>query len=483
MIKLSKEKYLDKLHACWIGKNIGGTLGTPYEGSREFRDVKGFVSPSGEPLPNDDLDLQLAWLHALETVGPKHLNANVLGEIWLGWITPHWNEYGICKTNLALGLLPPMSGEVDNEKWKTSNGAWIRSEIWAAIAPGAPDIAVKYAVMDAMVDHGIAEGVCAEIFTAAMQSCAYVESDIRAIINTALKKIPENSKVAETVRLVIDCYDKGIDYKETRERVVEFNKDLGWFQAPGNLGFVTIGLLYGEGDFKKSLIYAVNCGDDTDCTGATVGALLGIVGGSAGIPKDWAEYIGDRIMQICISAQFNNRVPKTCGALTERVFKLVPDVMKANGVSFEFADEDEYTAEELEKLNSLTSDDFLNRAPYSYDILNNFAFNVRVEMDKTPRVKSGEVRHVKLTFDENMSIGITRRLFVKLILPEGFTVGDYDKNVLLEYRQLPQEIKGRASVEFDITAGERVEAVNRCYAEITAQHMPAPVIVPITFIA
>ena len=134
-----------------------------------------------------------------------------------------------------------------------------------------------------------------------MQSAAYFESDRRRLLETALAKIPEDSMIARTVRLVMECYDSGVDYKETRERVVTFNKELGWFQAPGNLGFVTIGLLYGEGDFKKSMITAINCGDDTDCTAATVGATLGILGGEAAIPTDWKEYIGDKIITISVN--------------------------------------------------------------------------------------------------------------------------------------------------------------------------------------
>ncbi|MGM9625247.1 MAG: ADP-ribosylglycohydrolase family protein, partial [Eubacteriales bacterium] len=156
MLKLNRNTYLDKLHACWLGKNIGGTIGAPYEGTRssEPMDVRGFTTRQGEPLPNDDLDLQLVWLAAMEEAGPAHLDVNLLAEYWLDWIPPHWNEYGIAKTNLRLGLLPPMSGELDNEKWKTSNGAWIRSEIWAGLSPAAVDGAIRYAVMDAMVDHG-----------------------------------------------------------------------------------------------------------------------------------------------------------------------------------------------------------------------------------------------------------------------------------------------------------------------------------------
>ena len=58
VIKFNRERLYDKIYACWIGKNIGGTMGTPYEGSRALNDISGFVTPPGEPLPNDDLDLQ-----------------------------------------------------------------------------------------------------------------------------------------------------------------------------------------------------------------------------------------------------------------------------------------------------------------------------------------------------------------------------------------------------------------------------------------
>ena len=64
-MKLNRAIYKDKVKACWIGKNIGGTIGGPYEGKREILDVKGFLTESGEPMPNDDLDLQLVWLQAV----------------------------------------------------------------------------------------------------------------------------------------------------------------------------------------------------------------------------------------------------------------------------------------------------------------------------------------------------------------------------------------------------------------------------------
>lgn len=482
MLKLNKAEYTDKLHACWIGKNIGGTLGAPYEGCREFVDVKGFVTESNAPLPNDDLDLQLAWLNAVEETGCKKFNTNVLADYWLDWIPPYWNEYGICKTNLSMGLLPPMSGEVDNDKWKTSNGAWIRSEIWAALAPGVPDVAVRNAVADAMVDHGISEGTCAEIFTACLQSLAYTESDIRKLIDGALSKIPENSMTAKTIRLVIDCYEKGIPYRETRERIIEFNKELGWFQAPANLGYVTIGLLYGEGDYKNSVIYAVSCGDDTDCTGATVGATLGIIGGTKAIPEDWKAHIGDRILTVALNGEYAGSTPKTCAELTERVTKLVEPMLKENGVAFMFTDDaTDYPEEEKESCNRITSEEFLARSPYSYDITNDRRVSVRVEMDKTPRVSAGDERNIKLTF-LNTGVLQMRKLCLRMILPETWGVGNYAKTVHLPYRDGIQRQDGKSATEFKITVGEKLESVNRVYVEVTCPTLPHTVIVPIVFL-
>lgn len=209
-IQLNRQVILDKIHGCWLGKNMGGTIGGPYEGKRELLDIRGFTNQKGEPLPNDDLDLQLVWLLALETVGAKTLTANELADYWLSYIAPHWNEYGVAKANLRMGFLPPLSGALYNEKWKTSNGAWIRSELWACLAPGFPNIAVKYAIMDASIDHGLSEDTHAEVFTAVLESLAFFESDIRKLIETALTYIPADSMITSAVRLVLACYDQNI---------------------------------------------------------------------------------------------------------------------------------------------------------------------------------------------------------------------------------------------------------------------------------
>lgn len=124
--------------------------------------------------------------------------------------------------------------------------------------------------------------------------------EVDELLNIGLSKIPADCRVARSVRLVREAYQKCMDWKACRQMVVEDNADLGWFQAPANVAFVVIGLLYGEGDYKKSMLTAINCGDDTDCTGGTIGAIMGIIGGTAGLPQDWVKYMGDDIEVGCL---------------------------------------------------------------------------------------------------------------------------------------------------------------------------------------
>lgn len=299
-VLLNETDFLDRVKACWLGKNIGGTLGMPFEGKQQTQDVSFYVNlKPGEPAANDDLDLQLLWLKAMEDHGGR-LDARILGEYWTKYVIVDWNEYGVGIKNMKLGLLPPLSGHYNNAKWRTSNGAWIRSEIWACLAPGCPGLAARLAREDACVDHGADEGTLAEIFTAAVESAAFVERDRDKLIAIGLSMIPEDSGLARAVRAAIDAKKAGRDWRGAREEVIKASEPTGWFQAPRDVGFTILGWLYGDGDFGKSISIATNCGDDTDCQPATLGAILGILGGTKGIPEKWSRPIGRGIKTVAI---------------------------------------------------------------------------------------------------------------------------------------------------------------------------------------
>lgn len=345
-MKLSFEQYKDKVKGCWTGKNIGGVLGAPFECFRQVNNIDFYTQDlTMGPPPNDDLDLQIVWLAAVERYG-RRVDASILGEYWLSYIIPNWVEYGTGKANLRAGLRPPLSGVIDNT-YGNSCGCFIRSEIWACLAPGHPEIATRYAYEDGIVDH-YGEGVYGEIFCAALQSAAFVESDRRKLIEIALSYIPKDCAVARAVKKAVECYTTGIDVLEARKQIhnvapgtfgiqgiklkeikTEGNEgmELGepGFDAPENVAFMIAGWLYGEGDFGQSILIANSFGEDTDCTCATLGALMGIISGDEKLPEKWKAPLDDKIATLCIDKTSRGVwVPETATELTERVIRTMP---------------------------------------------------------------------------------------------------------------------------------------------------------------
>lgn len=56
-----------------------------------------------------------------------------------------------------------------------------------------------------------------------------------------------------------------------------------------NSAYVTIGLLYGQGNFTKSVDIAARCGQDADCNPVFRGGVLGVMTGYSQIPAFWLK--------------------------------------------------------------------------------------------------------------------------------------------------------------------------------------------------
>jgi ADP-ribosylglycohydrolase len=477
MIKISKDSFYDKVYGCWMGKSIGGTLGTPFEGKRELLNVTGFTSSPGRPLPNDDLDLQLVWLKALEDYGPLGVNEHVLGEYWINHIPPHWNEYGIAKSNMKAGLLPPLSGEYEND-WKHSNGAWIRSEIWACCAPGCPEIATRYAWYDACVDHGAGEGTYAELFTASVESAAFVESDRDKLIDIGLSYIPKDCRVAKSIGIALKAYREGLDWKEARRLVLEDSADLGWFQAPANVAYFVIGWLYGEGDFKKSLLIAVCCGDDTDCTGATIGSILGIIYGAKALPEDWKKYVGDDIITKAVDLSSWGKFPLTCSSLTSRVINMTKQVLLAFEAPVNISSE-ETDLSSMEQHSLLPSQAYLEGLSRMNAALRFDFIHTQVEIDYTSGVNVSPGQEISLDITLRNMLRDARHVEITYLLPEGFELIEGKKHLSLFHKTSITPSERTYTVK--LRAGSEIKAANRGVIQMVAAERPTVILIPLLF--
>jgi len=467
-VTLSETEYRDKVYACWIGKSIGGTVGMPVEGQREMHDFTFYTPVPTQPAANDDLDLQLLWLKALEERGPR-IDARVLGEYWLSFVPVDWNEYGIGKANMRQGFLPPISGQFRN-KWRDSNGAWIRSEIWACVAPGCPALAARYAYEDACVDHGGAEGTYAELFTAAVESAAFVESDRDRLLQIGLSFIPADCGVAKSIHAAIEARRKGLDLKAARETVVEASKATGWFMAPQNVAFVVLGWLYGEDDFGKTVCGVVNCGDDTDSTGACIGSLMGILHGMKGISEAWRKPVGEEIRNVAIGGF---QPPANLAELTDHTVSMARRVLVENEAPVEISAD---RPTDLSGIAALKLDDasaakaLWARSPYqlAYDFV-----SVRATLDMLgdPEMEADQPRSMKLLLENvtphPMEVVMTWRV------PAGLTADPATAKV-----QLPPQGHDPVVCEVTVTAEGMRNLTVRGSVEIAPAGRPGVGVIP-----
>lgn len=398
-LDLRGDRFRDKVLGCWIGKNCGGTLGTPVEeawGRAEPFDIWWYPELRSGGLPNDDLEMQLVWLTALEQVGPD-LTAADLARYWLDHIGYNFDEYGLSKTNLRLGLQPPVSGAWNN--WFVDcMGCPIRSEVWACIAPANPRIAARYAYQDAICDHAGGESVFGELFNVAIQSAAFVVEDAQTLLDIGVSYVPHESATYRAIAAARKAYAEGLDWKQARERVLAATPSPIAQYSPINMGFQVIGLLYGT-DFGDGLCKTVNCGYDTDSSGGSIGSWLGIRAGISHLPRKWIEPFGFGLSTneswggVRHLTDGTTPIPTDIVGLTDKIITQAERVLAHHGSALEqgritVAAEDLYADESITALWTASPWTVRRRDP-QMDVSVDYAGNAAIE--------AGTPRSVKIT--------------------------------------------------------------------------------------
>ena len=293
-MRIPYEVYLDKVLGGWIGKSVGGAIGARFEGNKtRIRISPDEMFPETMP-PNDDLDLQVLWLKVLEERGAA-LTSEHLAEAWLEGCWYPFNEYGIFRRNWMLGIPPPFSGRYCNQFWETGMGCPIRAEVWGYVFPGAPDLAAEFAEKDGTLDH-TEQSVGAEKMFAAMASMAFFVPDVRRLAAMFIHHLPEDTPIRRLTEAAFAAHDEGLSLADARERLMVLAGVPEACDSRVNVPFTFLGILYGENDLQKTLLAALECGYDTDCTLATAGALIGQILGAEGIPEAMKAPVGDELV-------------------------------------------------------------------------------------------------------------------------------------------------------------------------------------------
>ena len=247
--------------------------------------------------PDDDTNYTVLYQQIIEKYGRDFTPADV-AKTWLNCQPKdaYCTAERVAYCNFVNGFQPPMSAMYQNA-YREWIGAQIRGDYFGYINPGKPELAAEMAWRDACISH-VKNGIYGEMFVAAMLSVAAVTDNIRDIILGGLAQIPHTSRLYEAVMQVLTGFEHGISqddcFRAIHEQFDEHTSH-GWCHTIPNAMIVVATLLYGGGDYSKSICMAVQAAFDTDCNAATVGSILGMAYGSAIIDEYWRKPIADKI--------------------------------------------------------------------------------------------------------------------------------------------------------------------------------------------
>ncbi len=246
-----------------------------------------------EMSDQDDLYIEFMFLYSILKNG-LDVTQKEIAEDWAKYLKPEriWGANKAAYLNFQKGIWPPMSGHPRNTPWADAIDFQIEADLFGIICPGLPRISNAWSDK---VGHimNFGDGVYAGMAMAAMYSEAFFESDPRKLAEYSLKAIPADCGYAKMVRDVLDLHQQYPDWQDAWKALqpkwnIKDGRVVSALDVKINGAYVYMGLLYGGGDFYKSMNISMRCGKDSDCNPSSVAGILGTVLGMKGIPEKWA---------------------------------------------------------------------------------------------------------------------------------------------------------------------------------------------------
>jgi ADP-ribosylglycohydrolase len=320
----------DRLHGAWLGRAVGCVLGKPVE-KVPRAGIEAILRSTGRwPLDRYftavGLDPEVARLWPWNKASrPTSLEENIDGTpedddinytlMALRLVEQHGAGFGpddvarswlldlpagraftaerVAYRNLLEGISPPLTARLRNP-FREWIGAQIRTDLYGWVNPGNPLRAADWAWRDAAVSH-TRNGLYGAMFVAAMASEAVISSDIGTVLDVGASVVPNGSRLAGAIRLGRHLATRTREPTEAYAVLEAEFEGMHWVHALNNTALVAYALAAGQGDFDRSICLTVMGGWDTDSNGATVGAVVGALGGTAAISRRWSDPLRNRV--------------------------------------------------------------------------------------------------------------------------------------------------------------------------------------------
>src|SRR5699024_11187063 len=159
----------------------------------------------------------------------------------------------------------------------------IAADFIGLMSPGMPNTASN---ISDRIGHILnsGDGWYGGVYISNMYAIAFGSDNIPYIVNQALKAIPQKSQFHQTISDVIRWHKKyPTDSQRTWFEIQrEWAEDVGCpsmvfdplnIDAKLNAAYIVLGLLYGEGDFTKTLEITARVGQDSDSNAAPAAGI------------------------------------------------------------------------------------------------------------------------------------------------------------------------------------------------------------------
>ena len=329
---ISENELYDRIYASWLGQLAGNIYGLPHENIHidnpgpnnfpygyDFLDIPyykshfgttkmtGVMKAYGGAFSDDDTDIEYVYLNLMEEVGIEP-NYGQIRNAWINHIDDWtWLANRQAAALMHMGYEPPFTGSKNlNPDWFQIDPQLI-NEIWAITAPGMVNYATEKSRWAAKISAD-GEGIEPTIAYGAMFSAAFKESDVKKLVDIGQNALPTDAKFAKTIAFVKELKQKYPDdwqaaRKEIAQRYYKEDDKNSIWSANLNGACAILALLYGNGDFQKTMDLATAIGFDADNQAATIGGLLGLANGTKSIPdsflypiKGWELPFNDRYL-------------------------------------------------------------------------------------------------------------------------------------------------------------------------------------------
>ena len=365
---ISHDELMDKMSGFWLGQLAGNFMGLPFENNYKDdpvpflvdrvytheddsslelnrEDWRGFIpifmGAVEGAFADDDTDIEFVTLLAVEKFG-LDITYPEITEAWKKHINRRiWVANRTARDLMSKGLVAPDTGRKENnENWFQIDPQLV-NEIWSAFYPGMTKKAGERALWGARITNDD-WGTHPTIAYGVMISAAFFEKDVEKLVQMAIKAVPNEGPFAEGMRDVVKWHKKYPDWRDTRKKIHEkyYEYKKGSYEAPvsivsslnnGLCGIMAI--LYGEGDFMKTVGIGVSAGYDCDNQAATCAGLIGVLQGSKCIPKEMVKSFNNQY--VCFTRD-DVPIATPISEIVDRIGAIAKTAILENGGRMEF---------------------------------------------------------------------------------------------------------------------------------------------------